>query len=58
MVDDAGFIRDTHIVSSPGPYFNATVLQAVARLGRFTPGEVDGDTVDVSYLIPITFSIR
>ena len=58
MVDDAGFVRDTHIVSSPGPYFNATVLQAVAGLGRFTPGEVDGDTVDVSYLIPITFSIR
>lgn len=58
MVDDAGFVRDVRIDSAPGPYFNETVLQAVAGLGRFSPGEMDGDTLDVSYTIPITFTIQ
>ena len=58
LVDDAGFIRDAQIELTPSPVFNATVLQAVAALGRLTPGEADGETVDVFYTLPITFMIR
>lgn len=58
IVDDAGFVRNVHIVSSVASVYNATVLQAVGELGRFTPGEMGGVTVDVSYQIPITFSIQ
>ena len=58
IVDDAGFIRDAHIELTPSPVFNATVLDAVRALGRLTPGEVDGDTVEVSFMVPITFSIQ
>jgi len=58
MVDDTGFVRDAHILRSPSPLLNAAALKAVASLARFTPGEVDGDTADVFYTIPITFSIQ
>lgn len=58
MVDDVEFVRNIHIVSSVAPMFNATVLQAVGELGRFTPGELGGDTVDVFYLIPLIFTIQ
>ncbi|MBU6121805.1 energy transducer TonB [Hymenobacter siberiensis] len=58
MVDDAGFIRNSQIVTSPSPLLNATVLQSVASLGRLTPGEISGDTVDVFFTVPITFSIQ
>ncbi|MDB5234110.1 MAG: hypothetical protein JWR44_1103 [Hymenobacter sp.] len=58
MVDDAGFVRNVRILSTPSPVFNQTVLAAVASLGRLTPGEQNGDTVDVFYTVPITFSIR
>ena len=56
-VDNSGFVRNAHIVSSPGPYFNATVLNAVTGLGRFTPGESDGEPVDVSFTVPVNFKI-
>lgn len=58
VVDDAGFVRDAQIQLSPSPLLNAAALKAVAALGRFTPGEIDGDTVDVSFTVPITFSIQ
>ena len=58
MVDDAGFVRNVRIISTPSPVFNQTVLASVASLGRLTPGEQAGDTVDVFYTIPITFDIR
>ncbi len=58
MVDDAGFVRNVHVDSTPSPVFNQTVLAAVASLGRLTPGELDGETVDVFYTVPITFAIQ
>jgi protein TonB len=58
MVDDAGFVRNVQIVKTPSPVFNKDVLAAVASLGRLTPGEQDGDTVDVFYAVPITFRIK
>ncbi|MBJ6109156.1 TonB family protein [Hymenobacter sp. BT523] len=58
MVDDCGFVRNVRIGKTPSPVFNATVLSAVASLGRLTPGEHDGETVDVFFTVPITFAIR
>lgn len=57
-VDDAGFIRDAQIELTPSPVFNASVLSAVKALGRLVPGEVDGETVEVSFTVPVTFSIQ
>jgi protein TonB len=57
MVDEAGFIRHVHIVKSPSPLFNATVMRAVASLGRLTPGEQEGEPVEVSFTLPITFRV-
>jgi protein TonB len=58
MVDDAGFVRNARIVSSPSPVLNQTVLAAVASLGRLSPGEQAGETVDVYFTVPVTFAIR
>lgn len=58
MVDDAGFVRNIQIVSSPSPLLNPAVLTAVASLGRFVPGVHGGDPVDVFYTLPITFIIN
>jgi periplasmic protein TonB len=58
MVDDAGFVRNVQIVSSPSPLLNPAVLTAVASLGRFVPGAHGGDPVDVFFTLPITFSIQ
>ena len=58
MVDDAGFVRNVQIVSSPSPLLNPTVLTAVASLGRFVPGTHGGDPVDVFFTLPISFFIQ
>jgi protein TonB len=57
-VDEAGFIRHIHIEKTPSPLFNATVMQAVASMGRLTPGEQEGEPVSVSFAVPITFKIN
>lgn len=58
MVDDQGFVRDAQIVSSPSPLLSPAVLEAVAALGRLSPGQQAGETVDVFCMLPITFSIH
>jgi protein TonB len=58
MVDDAGFVRNVQILKSASPLFNMTVLQAVAALGRLTPGQMGGEPIDVFFTVPVTFAIR
>lgn len=58
LVDDAGFVRNVRIVKTASPIFNTTVLQAVAALGRLTPGKMAGEPVDVSFTVPVTFVIQ
>ncbi|MDO7873898.1 TonB family protein [Hymenobacter sp. ASUV-10] len=57
-VDETGFIRHIHIVKSPSPILNETVMQAVASLGRLIPGEEDGEPVDVVFTVPVTFQVE
>jgi protein TonB len=58
MVNDAGFVRNAQILTSASPLFNVTVLQAVAALGRLSPGEMTGEPIDVFFTVPVTFAIR
>lgn len=58
LVDDAGFVRHVRVLKSPSPLLNGAVLQAVAALGRLTPGAMAGEPVEVSFTLPVTFAIR
>ena len=58
MVDDAGYVGNVCIVKTASPLFNATVLQAVGALPRFTPGELSGAPVDVFFTVPVTFRFQ
>ena len=58
LVDDAGFVRNVRILKSPSPLFNATVLDAVWALGRFEPGKMLGEPVDIFFTIPVSFKIQ
>ena len=58
LVDDAGFVRNVYVLSSPSPLLNPAVLAAVGSLGRFMPGEAAGDPVDVFFTLPVTFAIN
>ncbi|MCI1187593.1 TonB family protein [Hymenobacter sp. DH14] len=58
LVDDAGFVRNVRILKSPSPLFNATVLDAVRALGRFEPGKMLGEPVDIFFTIPVSFKLQ
>ena len=58
MVDDAGFVSNVHILETPSVLFNDTVVQAINSLGRFTPGEMAGERVDVFFTVPVTFRLQ
>ena len=58
LVDDAGFVRNVRILKTPSPLFNATVLDAVWALGRFKPGKMSGEPVDVFFTIPVSFKLQ
>jgi periplasmic protein TonB len=58
LVDDAGFVRNARILKSPSPLFNATVLNAVGSLGRFEPGKMSGEPVDVLFTVPVSFKLQ
>ncbi|HEX6038736.1 energy transducer TonB [Longimicrobium sp.] len=55
-VDAQGIPRDFIVTTTTEPGFNAATLQAVSQL-RFTPGQKDGQAVDVWVELPIAWSI-
>lgn len=58
MVNDAGYVGNVCIMKTASPLFNATVMQAVGSLPRFTPGESSGTPVDVFFTVPVTFRLQ
>lgn len=58
LVDDAGFVRNARILKSSSPLFNAVVLDAVWALGRFEPGKMSGEPVDIFFTIPVSFKLQ
>lgn len=58
LVDDTGFVRNVRILKSPSPLFNTTVLDAIRALGRFEPGTMSGEPVDIFFTIPVSFKLQ
>ena len=63
-VEDVGIIGGVDESQFQGPTLTAvreleaTVVQAVRHLKRFTPGQQDGENVPVAYTAPISFKIQ
>lgn len=55
VVDTAGNVKDEKIVKSLSPGVDAEALRII-RLLKFTPGHQNGKPVDVTYMLPITYT--
>jgi protein TonB len=53
-----GTVADVQIKESLFPSVDAEAIQAVYRLKRFTPGQQDGQPVQVSFTAPITLKLQ
>jgi protein TonB len=53
-----GTVADVQVKESLFPSVDAEAIQAVYRLKRFTPGQQDGQPVQVSFTAPITLRLQ
>lgn len=57
MIDTAGRVTDTRIVSASSPTLADSALAAVRRW-RFTPGKRNGQLIAMSFIFPVEFRAR
>lgn len=57
-VDNTGKVTDVKIVKGLDPYLDAEALRILNSAPDWTPGEVDGATVKVTYTFPIIFNLK
>lgn len=57
VVNTEGKVESPEVVESVDPELDAEALRAVWLLEGFTPGQVDGKNVNVSFTLPVTFKI-
>jgi TonB family protein len=50
-----GAVRDTRIIKSLSPAYDAAVVDAIQKLTRFVPGVQSGRPVAVTFTVPIIF---
>jgi TonB family protein len=50
-----GAVRDTRIIKSLSPAYDAAVVDAIQKLTRFVPGVQSGQPVAVTFTVPIIF---
>ena len=55
MVDTTGKAREAKVVQSADNYLDREVVRVVKTLPRFTPGQQNGQPVDVWYVLPVNF---
>ena len=55
MVDTTGKAREIKVVQSADNYLDREVVRVVKTLPRFTPGQQNGQPVDVWYVLPVNF---
>lgn len=57
MIDSAGKVTDTRLVSASSPALADAALAAVRRW-RFTPGRRNGQLIAMSFIFPVEFRAR
>ena len=59
VVEKDGSVSNVEVLHSANPLLDAEAVRVVFSLPKFeTPGKKAGETVRVSYMIPITFSLK
>lgn len=61
VIDETGKITEPRIVKSPGSSFTKATYDLILKLSkkyRWSPGEIDGEKVEVLYTAPIDFKFR
>lgn len=57
-VNKLGKVADIEVAKGVFPSLDQAAMQAVRELHAFTPGQQDGETVAVSFTVPITFRVQ
>ena len=58
MVKKDGSVSDVSVVQGVNSALDNEAIRVVKTLPSFTPGKLNGKTVPVWYMIPITFSLK
>jgi TonB family protein len=58
VVNAHGSVQDVSVLKGVSPSLDTESVRIVKTLPKFTPGELEGKTVPVWYVIPIQFSLQ
>ncbi len=58
VVNTDGSLADLQAIKSPHPAMSVAAMDAVLKIGKFTPGMQDGKPVRVWYSLPVTFKVK
>ena len=57
VVNKKGRIIDPTVERSAHPLLDAEALRVIKRMPKWTPGRMNGESVNVKFLLPITFKL-
>ena len=57
VVNKKGRIIDPMVERSAHPLLDAEALRVIKRMPKWTPGRMNGESVNVKYRLPITFKL-
>lgn len=57
VVDKKGRVVNPMVERSVHPLLDAEALRVVKRMPKWTPGRMNGESVNVKFLLPITFKL-
>ena len=57
IVDRAGYIRDIKIIEGVHSLLDNSVIEAINRLPKLSPAKINGDSVNLSYVLSVKFNL-
>ena len=58
VVDKSGEIRDIEVVKDPGNEMGREAQRVVEKFPVWVPGLLNGNKVNVKFIIPVTFKLK
>ena len=58
IVKKNGSIKKIKAVKSPHPTLSKEAIRVVKAMPKWEPGTVDGEPVDVKFVLPVTFRLQ
>ncbi len=58
IIDDNGYVKDAEISRSLHPLLDKAALDVINKMPKWQPGIQDGDPVNVTFYVPIKFTIN